>query len=135
MKKHISNFLTKTKLLPMMALWSFSQVSFADAIAGEVQKQPLNVAAIAMFFLFVMATLGITFGHPSKTKPPLTSIQQVGVFQVLKTDLPLQATICQRLHFWAFLPWYSPMATMVCCTPQAFWLVAVGAVFDCGAFA
>ncbi len=61
MKKHISNFLTKTKLLPMMALWSFSQVSFADAIAGEVQKQPLNVAAIAMFFLFVMATLGITF--------------------------------------------------------------------------
>ncbi len=61
MKKHISNFLTKTKLLPMMALWSFSQVSFADAIAGEVQKQPLNIAAIAMFFLFVMATLGITF--------------------------------------------------------------------------
>ncbi len=61
MKKHVINFLIKTKLLPMMALLSFSQLSFADAIAGEVQKQPLNIAAIAMFFLFVMGTLGITF--------------------------------------------------------------------------
>lgn len=61
MKKHLLNLFEPTKLLLIMALLSFSQLSFADAIAGEVEKQPLNIAAITMFFLFVLATLGITF--------------------------------------------------------------------------
>ncbi len=32
-----------------------------DAITGEVQQQPLNISAIVMFFLFVAATLYITY--------------------------------------------------------------------------
>ncbi|KLT73688.1 acetate permease [Neisseria arctica] len=32
----------------------------ADAIAGEVQQRPLNIAAVVMFFIFVGATLYIT---------------------------------------------------------------------------
>ncbi len=41
---------------------------FADALTEEVVKQPLNLAAIFMFFLFVMGTLGITFWASKRTK-------------------------------------------------------------------
>ena len=40
----------------------------AGAIEGEVQKQSLNVAAIVMFFIFVAATLGITYWSARRTK-------------------------------------------------------------------
>ena len=40
----------------------------ADAVAGEVQRQPLNVAAIVMFLLFVAATLAITYWAAKRTK-------------------------------------------------------------------
>lgn len=36
-------------------------LAFADAFTGEVEKQPLNIAAIIMFFIFVAATLYITY--------------------------------------------------------------------------
>jgi len=39
----------------------------ADGVAAA-QKQPLNMTAIAMFFVFVLATLGITFWAAGKTK-------------------------------------------------------------------
>ncbi len=38
-----------------------------DAITGEVQKQPLNVIAIAMFLLFICGTMGITYWASKKT--------------------------------------------------------------------
>jgi cation/acetate symporter len=40
----------------------------ADAVAGEVQRQPLNIAAIVMFLIFVVATLGITYWAARRTK-------------------------------------------------------------------
>jgi cation/acetate symporter len=40
----------------------------AEAVAGEVQRQPLNVAAIVMFLIFVVATLGITYWAARRTK-------------------------------------------------------------------
>lgn len=40
----------------------------ADAIQGAVERQPVNVTAIAMFFIFVAATLGITFWAARRTK-------------------------------------------------------------------
>jgi cation/acetate symporter len=40
----------------------------ADAVAGDVQRQPLNVAAIVMFLIFVVATLGITYWASRRTK-------------------------------------------------------------------
>ena len=39
----------------------------ADAV-GEAQKQPLNMTAIVMFFVFVLSTLGITYWAASRTK-------------------------------------------------------------------
>lgn len=57
MKKHFA------KLASFMLLMTafFSQSSFADALTGDVQKQPLNVSAIIMFVIFVLGTLGITY--------------------------------------------------------------------------
>jgi cation/acetate symporter len=39
-----------------------------DAIQGAVQRQPVNVMAIAMFLLFVLFTLGVTFWASRRTK-------------------------------------------------------------------
>jgi cation/acetate symporter len=40
----------------------------ADAVTGEVQRQPVNVPAIVMFFLFVAGTLGITYWAAKRTR-------------------------------------------------------------------
>lgn len=44
------------------------QLAYAGAVTGQVQKQPLNVTAIAMFFVFVMVTLGITYWAARRTR-------------------------------------------------------------------
>ena len=41
---------------------------WADALTGDVEKQPLNIAAIVMFFIFVGFTLGITVWASKQTK-------------------------------------------------------------------
>ncbi|MBP6346095.1 cation acetate symporter [Neisseriaceae bacterium CLB008] len=55
------------KLLPL-ALLGFSLPAWADALTGEVEKQPLNIAAIVMFFIFVAATLYITYWAAKQNK-------------------------------------------------------------------
>lgn len=40
----------------------------ADAIEGEVEKQPVNITAITLFLLFVVSTLMITYWAARKTK-------------------------------------------------------------------
>ena len=40
----------------------------AGEIAGEVEKQPVNMSAISMFVLFVIGTLGITYWAARRTK-------------------------------------------------------------------
>lgn len=40
----------------------------ADAIAGEVQRQPINPVAITLFIVFVIATLGISYWASQRTK-------------------------------------------------------------------
>lgn len=58
------------RLLPFL-IFLFFNPSFllaADAIQGEVTRQPVNVTAITMFLLFVSATLGITYWAAQRTK-------------------------------------------------------------------
>jgi len=40
----------------------------AGALEGAVEKQPLNITAIVMFLVFVVATLGITYWAAKRTK-------------------------------------------------------------------
>ena len=49
-----------SKLWFALAAAALSGNVWADAIGGAVQKQPLNVAAVVMFLIFVGATLFIT---------------------------------------------------------------------------
>ncbi|HRY18465.1 MAG TPA: cation/acetate symporter ActP, partial [Candidatus Competibacteraceae bacterium] len=47
---------------------SWMGLAMAAPDVGATQKQPLNVHAIVMFFIFVMATLGITYWAAKRTK-------------------------------------------------------------------
>ncbi|RLA02329.1 MAG: cation acetate symporter, partial [Gammaproteobacteria bacterium] len=55
-------------LLGFCLISSTNTILAAGAIEGPVEKQPLNVTAIIMFLIFVLATLGITWWAASKTK-------------------------------------------------------------------
>ncbi|MDW5503145.1 cation/acetate symporter ActP [Pseudomonas lundensis] len=55
-------------LLPVAALLTLPGLAFADAIGGEVHRQPLNIQAIVMFVLFVGATLYITYWASKRTR-------------------------------------------------------------------
>ncbi|MCL1886458.1 MAG: cation acetate symporter [Betaproteobacteria bacterium] len=52
----------------ILLLVSFSPVAYADALTGPVEKQPLNITAILMFLVFVMATMLITYWASKKNK-------------------------------------------------------------------
>ncbi|AIL32242.1 acetate permease [Basilea psittacipulmonis DSM 24701] len=45
-----------------------ASVAFADALTGDVEKQALNISAIVMFFIFVAATLGVTYWAAKRVK-------------------------------------------------------------------
>lgn len=47
--------------LLLLASLASSPLLAADALTGEVQRQPLNMSAIVMFVIFVAATLCITY--------------------------------------------------------------------------
>ena len=54
--------LTLMGLMAQMPAWA------AGALDGEVKKQPLNISAIIMFLIFVVATLGITYWASKQNK-------------------------------------------------------------------
>ncbi|ANS40789.1 cation/acetate symporter ActP [Serratia inhibens] len=56
------------RLLSAVPLLALPGLAFADAIGGEVQRQPLNIQAIVMFVLFVGATLYITYWASKRTR-------------------------------------------------------------------
>lgn len=55
------------RLLIFLILFFPAFLFAADAIQGEVTRQPVNITAIAMFLLFVSATLAITYWAAKKT--------------------------------------------------------------------
>ncbi|BEO68754.1 MULTISPECIES: cation/acetate symporter ActP [Serratia] len=56
------------RLLFAAALLLLPGLACADAIGGEVHRQPLNIQAIVMFILFVGATLYITYWASKRTR-------------------------------------------------------------------
>ncbi len=54
--------------LSAAALLLLPVLAHADAIGGEVHRQPLNIQAIVMFILFVGATLYITYWASKRTR-------------------------------------------------------------------
>ncbi|WP_441616333.1 cation/acetate symporter ActP [Cupriavidus sp. RAF12] len=60
-------FLATLSISAMLSA-SASAVHAAPALSATAQTQPINVIAIAMFLVFVVATLGVTYWAASKTK-------------------------------------------------------------------
>jgi cation/acetate symporter len=52
----------------LAALAFLPSLAFAEGIAGEVKRQPLNIQAIVMFFAFVALTLYITWWAARRTR-------------------------------------------------------------------
>jgi cation/acetate symporter len=61
--KHLSLILVAIALVFLASSYTWA----ADAIAGPVEKQPLNISAIVIFILFVLITLTITYWAAKKT--------------------------------------------------------------------
>jgi cation/acetate symporter len=55
-------------LATLLALSASPLAMAGPAMAGAVEKQPLNVAAIGMFMVFVVLTLGITYWASRRTR-------------------------------------------------------------------
>lgn len=58
----------KTRHWSVLSLLALPALSQAEAITGEVHRQPLNIEAIVMFVLFVGATLYITYWASKRTR-------------------------------------------------------------------
>ncbi|WP_371234133.1 cation acetate symporter [Pseudomonas sp. QE6] len=58
----------KGRIAAALALAAFAPALWADALTGEVQRQPLNVSAIVMFVAFVGLTLCITYWASKRSK-------------------------------------------------------------------
>ncbi|MFU2489612.1 cation acetate symporter [Thauera sp. WH-1] len=56
------------QLMGAACLGMAGSLAYAADAVGEAQKQPLNMTAIMMFFVFVLSTLGITYWAASRTK-------------------------------------------------------------------
>ena len=56
------------QLIGAACLGMAGSLAYAADAVGEAQKQPLNMTAIMMFFVFVLSTLGITYWAASRTK-------------------------------------------------------------------
>lgn len=58
----------KFSSLVLLILGMIPGLSFADALTGDVQKQPINVQAIIMFVVFVAGTMGITYWASKRSR-------------------------------------------------------------------
>ena len=100
----------------LLALSASPLALAGPAMAGAVEKQPLNVAAIGMFMVFVVLTLGITYWASRRTRSAsdfytagggITGFQNglaiAGDYMSAATLLgPVQHGVCQRLR-WLYL--------------------------------
>ncbi len=50
------------------AVATLPSLAYADAIGGDVTRQPTNWSAVGMFVVFVCMTLGITYWAAKQTK-------------------------------------------------------------------
>ncbi|MCJ1885122.1 cation acetate symporter [Pseudomonas sp. LA21] len=58
----------KGRIAAALALAAFAPALWADALTGEVKRQPLNLSAIIMFVAFVGLTLCITYWASKRSK-------------------------------------------------------------------
>ena len=104
---------TFDKWIAAILTLSASGMAAADALTGEVQKQPLNIPAIVMFFLFVLFTLGITVWASKQNKSTKDYYTAGGGISGFQNGWRLRVTICRQRLSLVFRPWCLPVVTTV----------------------
>jgi cation/acetate symporter len=95
MKNYISS--SSIGLLGAVVLSSVAVAAGPDV--GTVQQQPLNWAAIAMFFLFVLGTLGITYRAAMQTKSAADFYAAGGGITALQNGLAIAGDYMSAASF------------------------------------
>src|SRR5215475_7992291 len=91
---------------------TISPAEAAGALEGG-GRQALNIPAIAMCFVFVAATLGITYWAAQRTRSAADFYAAGAALPDSRMDLQLLATTCRRRHFSEFPGWSSRPASTV----------------------
>ena len=89
--------------------------SFAAPLVAE--RQPVNMTAIGMFFVFVMATLAITWWAARQTKSTADFYTAGGGISGFQNGLAIAGDYMSAATLLACPAWCSPRATMVSSTP------------------
>ena len=95
MKNYISS--SSIGLLGAVVLSSVAVAAGPDV--GTVQQQPLNWAAIAMFLLFVLGTLGITYRAAMQTKSAADFYAAGGGITALQNGLAIAGDYMSAASF------------------------------------
>lgn len=89
----------------------------ADAITGEVKRQPTNWQAIIMFVIFVVLTLGITWWASRRTRSRSDYYTAGGNITGFQNGLAIAGDFMSAASFLGFPRWYIPLATMALSIP------------------
>jgi len=81
----------------IIALLFASTLFAGEVMTGEVEKQPLNIAAIVMFVLFVGATLGITYWAAKRTKSTKDFYTAGGGITGFQNGLAIAGDVCSLI--------------------------------------
>lgn len=85
----------------------------ADAITGEVQKRPLNITAVVMFFIFVGATLYITKWAAKQNKSTSDFYTGGGGISGYQNGLAIAGDYMSAASFLGISAMYIRVVTMV----------------------
>lgn len=97
------------KLAIFLVLAAFAAVAYAAGPGmGEVEKQPLNIAAIIMFLIFVSATLGITYWAAQRTKTASDFYTAGGGITGFQNGLAIAGDYMSAASFWGSPVWCTP---------------------------
>lgn len=108
------------KVLLSLILFFTSSMALADALTGNVERQPVNIQAIVMFLLFVGFTLYITYWASKELALALITIPLAEKLQVSKMEWRLRVTLCPQPHSWGSPHWFILQDTMGLSTPSVF---------------
>jgi len=90
-----------TRLGAGLLALSVSPLALAAGPAMDAtEKQPLNLHAIGMFFVFVLMTLGITYWAASRTKSTAASTLPAAASPASRTASRSRVTTCPRPRCW-----------------------------------
>ncbi len=99
------------RLLALLSVAAFApSVWAADALTGEVAKQPLNIPAILMFVAFVGATLYITYWASKKNNSAADYYAAGGKITGFQNGLAIAGDYMSAASFRGSPRWCSPPA-------------------------